>query len=761
MKVNFKLVGVDCAVCASKLENAINKLPYIKSASLNFVDLKLYVETIPDYSSSEQELENNLQELTTKVLPNVIVKSLSKQNYLDKLKSKSKNKNFVNSNVSLTTVSHNHVTEQDIEEALKQEELNNLPSLQSFSKHEEVVSNVKSSHKINWFSLSFIKVYASLILFILGLTLPVGFWWKFSIYLVSYIIVGYDVVFSAIKNIFKGKFLDEKFLMSLASIAAFCINEMPEAVAVMLLYQIGELFQNHAVQKSRSAIGNIINLKSESANKIVNGEVSVVTPDDLQLNDIILIKVGEKVPTDVEIIKGQTNFNTSMVTGESMPMFAEPSSKVYSGCINLTEAVYAKVTSVYADSTVAKILDLVENNTENKSKAENFITKFAKYYTPIVVFIAVILFALFPLYGGGITEAIHKSAVFLVISCPCALVISIPLTYYCGLGVSAKNGLLIKGANVLDSINELKAVCFDKTGTITLGKFKITEIYAENNEKVMLKYLVYAESVSNHPIAKCIVANNKINQNLITSAKEIMGKGVIATVEGNQIICGNEKLLKDYKVKFNPQNVAGTIIYVAKNKEYLGYVVVSDVIKPTSKQAIANLKTYNIKSVMLTGDNQATAEFVAFEVGLSEFKHNLLPQNKVAEFETLKSQHKFVGYVGDGINDAPVLNKAHVGYAMGLNGSDSAIEFADVVVMTDDLNSVVDSVKIAKATRKIAIQNIVFCLVIKLAIMVLGILNLAPMYLAIFADVGVSMLAILNAIRIFLVKFNKNKSKGK
>lgn len=761
MKVNFKLVGVDCAVCASKLENAINKLPYIKSASLNFVDLKLYVETIPDYSSSEQELENNLQELTTKVLPNVIVKSLSKQNYLDKLKSKSKNKNFVNSNVSLTTVSHNHVTEQDIEEALKQEELNNLPSLQSFSKHEEVVSNVKSTHKINWFSLSFIKVYASLILFILGLTLPVGFWWKFSIYLVSYVIVGYDVVFSAIKNIFKGKFLDEKFLMSLASIAAFCINEMPEAVAVMLLYQIGELFQNHAVQKSRSAIGNIINLKSESANKIVNGEVSVVTPDDLQLNDIILIKVGEKVPTDVEIIKGQTNFNTSMVTGESMPMFAEPSTKVYSGCINLTEAVYAKVTSVYADSTVAKILDLVENNTENKSKAENFITKFAKYYTPIVVFIAVILFALFPLYGGGITEAIHKSAVFLVISCPCALVISIPLTYYCGLGVSAKNGLLIKGANVLDSINELKAVCFDKTGTITLGKFKITEIYAENNEKVMLKYLVYAESVSNHPIAKCIVANNKINQNLITSAKEIMGKGVVATVEGNQIICGNEKLLKDYKVKFNPQNVAGTIIYVAKNKEYLGYVVVSDVIKPTSKQAIANLKTYNIKSVMLTGDNQATAEFVAFEVGLSEFKHNLLPQNKVAEFETLKSQHKFVGYVGDGINDAPVLNKAHVGYAMGLNGSDSAIEFADVVVMTDDLNSVVDSIKIAKATRKIAIQNIVFCLVIKLAIMVLGILNLAPMYLAIFADVGVSMLAILNAIRIFLVKFNKNKSKGK
>ncbi len=757
MRVNFKLVGVDCAVCASKLETAINKLPFIKNATLNFVDLKLYVETTADCSFSEQELEEQLQELTTKVLPNVIVKSFNKQNYLDKLKSRSKNKNFVNSEVSVATINHNHVSDQEINEAIAAAEINKLPNLGSFNADNSNKTQAKQSYKINWFSFSFIKVYISVILFLLAIFLPVGYWFKFALYLSAYAIVGYNVVFDAIANIFKGKFLDEKFLMSLASIAAFCINEMPEAVAVMLFYQIGELFQDNAVQKSRHAIGEIINLKSEFANKVINSEIVEVKPEDLEVNDIILIKVGEKVPTDVKLIKGETNFNTSMITGESMPQFATENSNVYSGSINLTEPVYAKVVSTYSNSTVAKILDLVEYNTQAKSKAENFITKFAKYYTPIVVFIAVILFALFPLYGGGVIEGIHKSAVFLVISCPCALVISIPLTYYCGLGVSAKNGLLIKGANVLDNINSLKAICFDKTGTITKGEFKITEIFAVNNENEMLKYLVYAESISNHPIAKCIVANNKINQKLISKSKEIMGKGVVVEVEGNQIICGNEKLLADYKVKFNPQNVAGTIIYVAKNKEYLGYVVVSDIIKETSKHAISNLKLFNIKTVMLTGDNKVGAEYVAFEVGLTDFKHSLLPQNKVTEFDNLTNEFKFVGYVGDGINDAPVLNKAHVGYAMGLNGSDSAIEFADVVVMTDDLNSVNDSIKIAKTTQRIATQNIIFCLVVKLAIMILGILNLAPMYLAIFADVGVSVLAILNAIKIFLFKFNKNK----
>ena len=757
MKVNFKLVGVDCAVCASKLESAINKLSFIKSASLSFVDLKLFVETTDDCNFSEQELEDNLQELTSKVLPNVTVKSSNKQNYLDKLKSKSKNKEFINAEVTVKTSNHTHISDEEVTKIVNNKNLSKLPKLDCFSsENTNNLNNEIKTYKINFLSYNFIRVYFSAILFLLGIFLPVGFWWKFSIYLLSYLIVGYDVIYSAVKNIFKGKFLDEKFLMSLASIAAFIIKEMPEAVAVMLLYQVGELFQNHAINKSRHAIGNIVNIKPEYANLVVGEEIKVVEPEQLNLNDIILIKAGEKVPTDVKVIKGETNFNTSAVTGESMPMFATNNTVVYSGSININSPVYAVVLSDYSNSTVAKILDLVENNSQNKSKAENFITKFAKYYTPTVVCLAVILFALFPLYGGGIIEGIHKASVFLVISCPCALVISIPLTYYCGLGVSAKNGLLIKGANILDNINKLKAICFDKTGTVTKGEFKITEIYAVSNQNEMLKYLVYAESISNHPIAKCIVNNNKINQKLITSATEIMGQGVVATVEDNKIICGNSALLKNNGVSFNEQMVAGTIIYIAKNNEYLGYVVVNDVIKESAKFAIKELTSYNIKTIMLTGDNKVTAEYVAYEVGLSDYKYELLPQNKVNELKNLEKEYGYVGFVGDGINDAPVLKNSFVGYSMGIKGSDTAIEASDVVLINDDLSSVISSIKIAKQTRKISIQNIIFCLIIKFAIMVLGVFNLAPMYLAIFADVGVSMLAILNAIRIFLIKFNKN-----
>ncbi len=755
MKSNFKLVGVDCAVCAGKLEHAINKLPYIKSATLSFVDLKLYVETVDDFNHTEQELENMLQELTSKVLPNVIVKNLKKQNYLDSLKAKSKNKNFKNSEVSVNESSHIHVSDNDIDSIISQITIDNLPEIEEETKP-QIEAKKPSAYKINWFNSEFIKVYISTALFILGLVLPVGFWWKFGIYLVSYLVVGYEVIIGAVKNIVKGKFLDEKFLTSLASIAAFAIKEMPEAVAVMLLYNIGELFQDHAVAKSRAAIGSIVNLKPEYANLVNDGKIEVVKPEELKVNDIILIKVGEKVPTDVVLVKSETNFDVSSITGESMPMFAEKDSKVFSGSINLSNAVYARVVSTYENSTVAKIMDLIENNSSKKSKAENFITKFARYYTPTVVAIAVVLFALFPLYSGGIVSGVHKAAVFLVISCPCALVISIPLTYFCGLGVSAKYGLLIKGANVLDKINSLKAICFDKTGTITMGKFRITEINS-HDEKEMLKFLVYAESISNHPISKCIVGDNKVDPTQITASREIMGQGIIATVFGEEVYCGNEKLLESNHIDYNPQSVAGTIIYVATKDEFLGYVVVSDVVKDTSKDAIGELKAKGIKTIMLTGDNKVTAEFVSYDVGVDDYKYNLLPQDKVAEFEKISEKYGNVGYVGDGINDAPVLDMSSVGYAMGINGSDSAIEYSDIVVMTDDLNSVVDSVKIAKSTRRIATENIVFCLIIKFIIMVLGAIDLAPMYLAIFADVGVSILAILNAIRIFTIKLGKNR----
>ena len=758
MKVNFILDGVDCAVCASKLERAINKLDYIKSASLNFVDLKLYIETIDDFTKSEQELENMLQSVTNKVLPNVILKNLKKQTYLNSLKAKSKNKNFSKNSISKNVTTHVHINSDQLDQVVLNENLENITA--SLQKTENTCNtNQLNQHKINWLGLNFIKVYLSIVLFIFGLSLNIGFWFKFAIYLLAYLVVGYNVIFSAFKNIIKGKFLDEKFLMSIASISAFCINEMPEAVAVMLFYQIGELFQDNAVKKSKSAISTIVNLKSEHANKIVDGNIVVVEPEQLQINDIILIKVGEKVPTDVEIIKNSSNFNTSSITGESLPKFVDVGSQINSGCINLTNPVFAKVISEYSNSTVAKILELIENNSSKKSKAENFISKFAKYYTPIVVLVAIILFAMFPLYSGGITSGIYRAAIFLVISCPCALVISIPLTYFCGLGISAKYGLLIKGANVLDNIYNLKAICFDKTGTITKGEFKITEVYAEKNQDEMLKLLVYAESTSNHPISKCIVGNNIVDPSIVTSSQEIAGKGIIATINKNTILCGNEVLLTEYNINFTPQQCVGTIIYVTKNNNYLGYVVVSDQIKESSEQAINNLHSNKIKTIMLTGDNKPSAEYVSYSVGITDCKANLLPHEKVDEFKKLESEHKFVGYVGDGINDAPVLNMASVGYAMGLNGSDSAIEYSDVVILSDNLNEVTTSIKIAKQTRKISIQNIVFCLAVKLAIMVLGIFNLAPMYLAIFADVGVSVLAILNAVRIFTIKFNKQNKK--
>lgn len=753
MKVNFKLVGVDCAVCAATLETAINKLSYIKSATLNFVDLKLYIETTDDFNKSEQELENMLQAVTSKVLPNVIVKNEKKQSYLDKLKAKSNNKHFKTNEITTSTSNHTHITTDELDNIINSKNLEDLSKYNS----ENNINFTTNTYKINWFSFEFIKVYISTFLFILGLLIQVGFWFKFAIFLTSYLLVGYDVIWSACKNLIKGKLLDEKFLTSIASIAAFCINEMPEAVAVMLLFQIGELFQKNAVNKSRNAISNIVNLKSDYANLVNNGNITNVDPEQLNINDIILIKVGEKVPTDVEIIQGETSFDTSSITGESLPKVAQIGDLITSGCINLTNAVYAKVCSLYQDSTVAKILDLVENNSSKKSKAENFITKFAKYYTPIVVFVAVVLFALFPLYNGGIISAIHKAAVFLVISCPCALVISIPLTYFCGIGVSAKNGLLIKGANVLDNIQSLKGICFDKTGTITKGKFKIVEISAINNESEMLKNLVYAESTSNHPIAKCIVGTNKIDPELIDDSKEILGKGIVATIDHNEILCGNDKLMEEYNIKYNPQQCSGTVIYVVKNKKYLGYVVVDDVLKPDAKDTMQNLKNNGIKVIMLTGDNKVTAEIISFETGIDEYKYDLLPHQKVEEFEKISGELGSVAFVGDGVNDAPVLSMASVGYSMGIKGSDSAIEQADVVIMNDNLNSVCDSIKIAKTTRNIAIQNIVFSLVIKFAIMVLGVFGLAPMYLAIFADVGVSILAILNAIRIFAIKIKKSE----
>lgn len=756
MKVVYIVENVDCAVCAGNLENAIKKLSFIKSASLDFVKLKLYIETIEDYNETETELTKKLQLLTTKVLPNVTIKNLSSLSFVEKRK-KQLGQTVAERKAMPLATSHKAMQDDELEQKLN--ELNLGQNQETNSNQCCSLDKCKKKPKklkINFLSKEFVRIYLCLFFFILGLALPINFYIKLPFYLTAYIVIGYDVILSAIKNIFKGKLLDEKFLMSLASIAAFVVGEHPEAVMVMLLYQIGELFSDNAVSKTRNAIDEIVNLKAENANLVVDGKIEVITPEELKKGDLILIKVGEKVPTDVIIKKGETNFDVSSITGESVPAFKTEGEQVLSGSINLSSAVYALVESEYKNSTVAKILELVENNGANKSRAENFITKFARFYTPVVVFVAIILFSLFPLYGT-VFDGLKRAAVFLVISCPCALVISVPLTYFCGLGLSAKNGLLIKGANVLDGINSLKAICFDKTGTLTYGKFVISEVNAVNcDSDEMLKYLQLAESTSNHPIAKCIINGKNINTNLIKNSKEILGQGVLVNLNsGERILCGNEKLLQKYKVPFNPEQLNGTIIYVALNKRYLGYVVINDEIKSDAKFEINKLNTNRIKTIMLTGDNAATANYVASCVGLSEVRSNLLPQDKVAEFNKVKAENKYVAFVGDGVNDAPVLNTATVGYSMGLNGSDSAIECSDVVIMTDNIASVNHSIKIAKTTRRLVIENIVFSLGVKLAIMILNILGISNMYLAVFADVGVSIIAILNAVRIFMLKLKK------
>ncbi len=744
MKVVYLTENVDCSVCAANLERAISKLDYIKSASLDFVQLKLYVTTVENCNFTETELTKRLQALTSKVLPNVTLKNINSLKFIAKYKNQN---NYKIPEINNNSNNQHTVLSDELLDSLINQTENNVSQKPN-----------KTKHKVNFFSFEFIKIYISIAFLILGVCLPINKYLKLPFYLISYLIVGYSVIIAAVKKIFKGKLLDEKFLTTIASIAAFCIFECLEAVIIMLLFQVGEIFSKNAVSKSKQVINEIVNLKAEFANLLQNNTIKQVNPEDLNIGDTILIKVGDRVPVDSKIIKGESSFDVSSITGESMPKDVSIGEQILSGCINLANPVYATVISKYENSTVAKILDLIENNGQNKANAEKFITKFAQYYTPIIVLIAAIIFALFPVYGT-VVDGINRAAVFLVISCPCALVISVPLTYFCALGFGAKHGLLIKGSNVLDNIASLKGVCFDKTGTLTYGKFELTEVNAINcDTNEMLEYLQLAESISNHPIAKCIVNDKNIDSSTIKSSKEILGYGVLVNLNnGNRILCGNEKLLTKYKIPFNPELINGTIIYIALNKRYLGYVVISDIIKENAKEQINHLKNNNIKTIMLTGDNVATAQYVSSIIEVDQVYSNLLPQDKVSMFNKIKADlNNNVAFVGDGVNDTPVLNCASVAYSMGINGSDSAVESSDVVIMNDNISAVNTSIKIAKQTRKLVIENIIFSLSIKLLVMILNIIGITNIYLAIFADVGVSIIAILNSLRIFTLKL-KNK----
>ncbi|TKW62264.1 MAG: cadmium-translocating P-type ATPase [Gemella sp.] len=586
-------------------------------------------------------------------------------------------------------------------------------------------------------------------------------WLQIALFIISYIIVGGDVVKRAVKNIFKGQVFDENFLMSIATIGAFFIGEYPEGVAVMLFYQVGELFQSYAVGKSRKSIASLMDIRPDYANVKKGDELVKVDPDEVQIGDIIVIKAGEKIPLDGKVIEGSSMIDTSALTGESVPREVEVGSDILSGCININGVITAEVTKEFGESTVSKILDLVENASSKKSNSEQFITKFARYYTPVVVIIAVFLAIIPPLVIDGATfsDWIYRALAFLVVSCPCALVISIPLSFFGGIGGASKKGVLVKGSNYLEALAETEIVVFDKTGTLTKGVFNVQEIHPEGvSKEELLELTAHAESYSNHPISLSLkrAYSKEIDNGRISDVEEISGHGVIATVDGKKVMVGNIKLMKMMDIPYFKGELIGTIVHVAVNNKYIGYIVIADEVKEDSAQAIKELKEANIKqTVMLTGDNKSIGSKVAKELGLDKVYAELLPADKVEKLEELFSQKSKKGklaFVGDGINDAPVLARADIGIAMGGLGSDAAIEAADVVIMTDEPSKIATTMKISKKTLKIAHQNIVFAIGIKIIVLILSAFGITTMWAAIFADVGVTIIAVLNAFRALNVK---------
>ena len=580
-------------------------------------------------------------------------------------------------------------------------------------------------------------------------------WILGGIYLVPYIIIGYDIIIKAARNISHGQVFDENFLMMIATFGAFGVKEFEEAVAVMLFYQVGELFQGYAVGKSRQSISEMMDICPEYANIEENGELKQVDPDDVEIGSIIVIKPGEKVPLDGVIIEGNSMLDTAALTGESVPRSAKAGDEIVSGCVNGSGTLKVKTTKAFEDSTVAKILELVENASSKKARVENFITRFAKYYTPVVTIAAVIIAIIPSIITGNWGDWITRACIFLVISCPCALVISVPLGFFSGIGSASRIGVLVKGSNFLEAVAEVTTIVMDKTGTLTKGEFKVSEIVASGiSEERLLEIAAYGESFSTHPIAASIkeAYDNKIDTDRIKDVKEISGHGVELLLDGKETLVGNGKLLKSHNNSYEEHKSGGTVVYVAYDNTFVGAIVISDTIKDGAKEAVADMKKVGVKNVvMLTGDRQKAAEEVAGELGIDTVYSELLPSDKVQKVEELlasKTGKEKVAFVGDGINDAPVLTRADVGIAMGSMGSDAAIEAADIVLMDDDVRKIASTVKIARKTLGVVKQNIVFALGVKLIVLILGALGVANMWEAVFADVGVSVIAILNSMRV-------------
>ncbi|MGN1303329.1 MAG: heavy metal translocating P-type ATPase [Clostridia bacterium] len=613
--------------------------------------------------------------------------------------------------------------------------------------HEEKEENLKAE---------VVKLVISLIIFATAFFKVVPEKIATWLFVVAYILSGYEVLLKSIKNIFRGEVFDENFLMSIATLGAFAINKPGEAAAVMIFYNVGELFEDYAVGKSKKSIIQLMNIKPKIANLKKGNEIKVVEPEELKVGDIIVVKAGEKIPVDGVIVNGETTINTSALTGESVPRKVKVDDEVLAGCINESDVIEVKVTKEFKDTAINEIIELVKNSNKAKSKTELFITKFAKVYTPIVVVLALILAFVPPIFVGfqNLGEWVKRALVFLVTSCPCAIVLSVPLGYFAGIGKAGKEGVLIKGSNYLDVLTKANTMVLDKTGTITKGNFEVSKIVLaeEIGEEELLEIAAVAESMSNHPIAKSIISkvNKKISQEEIEEYKEIAGMGIKAKYHGDEIVAGNAKLLEKEEIKYYPCNEIGAIVYVAKNKKYLGAIVISDTVKPDSKEAIEGFKKNGINKIcMLTGDNKEIAENIAKQVGIEEVHYNLLPGEKVKELQKIKNEQNVVIAIGDGINDSPVLAEADIGASMGLNGQDLAIETSDIVIMDGKLSSFNKAINVSKRTKKIIMQNIYFALGIKAIVLVLGAFGISTMWEAVFADVGVTFITVLNSLRIF------------
>ncbi len=690
------LKGLDCASCSNKIESEVKKIDGVISASINFVSSKLELDI-----DESKDIKTMLDEVTRKI------KKIEPE---------------------VTIISPNEFKK---------------------TKNEKDIKNQN-------YSMGALLLGAAI--FFITMFLNVSNHLEFILYLISYILLGGDIVLKAIKNILRGKIFDENFLMSVATIGAFAIKQYPEGVAVMLFYKVGESFQSYAVNKSRKSISDLMDIRPDYANLKIENETKKVPPEDININDIIIVKAGEKVPLDGAVVSGKSMIDTSALTGESVPIKVESGSEVLSGSINSNGVLEIKVTKRFEESTVSKILDLVENASSNKAETENFITKFAKYYTPIVVFVALGLAIIPPLLfeNNYWFDWIYRALVFLVVSCPCGLVISIPLGFFSGIGASSKSGLLVKGSNYLESLSKTETVVFDKTGTLTKGVFKVTKLknISDISKEELLEYAAYAEYYSNHPIGVSIVKEygKDIDKKEIKEYDEISGHGLSVNIKGKKVLAGNAKLMKKENIAYEEVFEIGTIVHISIDGKYYGYLIISDEIKEDSKQAIEGLREIGVKKlVMLTGDSKKVAEGVAQELNLDYAESELLPDQKVKKVEELykaKSKKGVLVFVGDGINDAPVLAIADVGVAMGGLGSDAAIEASDIVIMNDEPSKLINGIKIAKRTQKIVWQNITLALIVKLIVLLLGATGVANMWEAVFADVGVTLIAVLNSIRI-------------